>query len=69
MALRGLVRGAGGQGGVTERNFGFRGILTANKRSKFRVSELGAVLPGQSGRNGRAGGGLARTVIPADAPE
>jgi hypothetical protein len=28
-ALRGLVRGAGGQGGVIERDFGFRGILTA----------------------------------------
>jgi hypothetical protein len=45
-ALRGLVRGACGQGGVIERDFGFRGILTANKLSKFRVSELGSGVAG-----------------------
>jgi hypothetical protein len=30
-ALRGLVRGADGPDGVIEQDFGFRGILTANK--------------------------------------
>jgi hypothetical protein len=76
-ALRGLVRGARAPGGVIAQDFGFRGILTANKLSKFRASELGAVPPGQSGRNGHAraevrpGGGsaglngIARGTIPS----
>ena len=40
--MRGLVRGAPGAGGVIAQVFGLRGILTANKLSKFRVSELGS---------------------------
>ena len=38
-ALRGLVRGARVPGGVIAQDFDLRGILTANKLSKFRVSE------------------------------
>jgi hypothetical protein len=30
------MRGAGGLDGVIEQDFGFRGILTANKLSEFR---------------------------------
>jgi hypothetical protein len=60
MALRGLVRGAGGPGDVIEQDFGFRGILTANKLSKFRVSELGSGAAGtiraeRAGRGRRSG--------------
>ena len=39
-ALRGLVPGARTPGGVIVQDFDLRGILTANKLSKFRVSEL-----------------------------
>jgi hypothetical protein len=68
MALRGLVRGAGGPGGVIEQDFGFRGILTANKLSKFRGSEPGGGAAGTiRAERARARGAPARTVIPADA--
>jgi hypothetical protein len=64
-------------GGVIAQDFGFRGILTANKLSKFRVSELGAVPPGtiraeraRARRSGPGGGsaglnGIARGTIPS----
>ena len=41
-ALCWVLRGARGPGGVFAQDFGLRGILTANKLSKFRVSELGS---------------------------
>jgi len=41
-ALCWVVRGTRGLGGVFAQDFGLRGILTANKLSKFRVSELGS---------------------------
>jgi hypothetical protein len=46
--LCGLVRGARAPGGVIAQDFDLRGILTANKLSKFRVSELGS---GAAGTN------------------
>jgi len=68
-ALRGLVRGADGQGGVIEQDFGLRGILTANKLSKFRVSKLGSAAAGTiraeraRAREVRRGGG-AQPIMP-----
>jgi hypothetical protein len=39
------------------KDFAFRGILTANKLSEFHDHGPGAVLPGQSGRNGHTRAG------------
>ena len=62
-ALRGLVRGADGPDGVIEQDFGFRGILTANKLSKFRVSEpgggAGGTIRAERARARRSGRGRA----------